>query len=209
MIMMTLSLCQFPSQWGISEINMVLDILDQQLPLSIVARHFRLTSHMHRAVGVMMRRIQKMNSKVWVFQNQYQCLFKKLSPKCILKRQVLIRTKMLNDLIIILQLRKMMNLLTDLIVKRKKIIKSNNQESLHLPLKVLLMVILVQIRKRWKKWRHNWSWWKSIRFHWWKEIRKKMINLYQSPQFLNPQQRIMNHLHFPRLLQHPWILLLF
>jgi len=64
MKMMTLSLRQFPSQWGMSVINMVLDILDQQLLLSIVARNFRLTSRMHRAVEVMMRRIQKMNSKV-------------------------------------------------------------------------------------------------------------------------------------------------
>ena len=99
-----------------------------------------------------------------------------------------------------------MNLLTNPIAKRKKIIKSNNQVNHHPLLLVLMKMILVPIRKRWRKWKHNWSWWKSIRFPWRKKIRKKMINHCQSPQSLNLQQRIMNHLLSHRLLLHPWIL---
>ena len=102
-----------------------------------------------------------------------------------------------------------MNLLTNPIAKRKKIIKRNNQVNHHPLLLVLMKMILVPIRKRWRKWKHNWSWWKSIRFPWRKKIRKKMINHCQSPQSLNLQQRIMNHLLFHRPLLHPWIPLLF
>lgn len=99
-----------------------------------------------------------------------------------------------------------MNLLNT-IAKRKKIKKSNNQVN-HLPLLVLKPMILVLIRKRWRRWRHNWSWWRSIQFPWPKEIRKKMIYRCQSLLSLNLRPRIMSHLLSHRLLLHPWILLL-
>ena len=102
-----------------------------------------------------------------------------------------------------------MNLLIDLIAKRKKIIESNNQVSHHQLLLVLMMIVLVLIRRRWKRWKRSWSWWRSIRFPWPKVIRKKMINHCQNLLYLNLQQRIMSHLPSHRLLLHHWILLLF
>jgi hypothetical protein len=58
---------------------------------------------------------------------------------------------MLNDLIIILQLRRMMNLPIDPIAKRKKKTEINNQASHHPLLLALMMMVQALIKRRWKR----------------------------------------------------------
>jgi hypothetical protein len=58
---------------------------------------------------------------------------------------------MLNDIIIILQLRRMMNLPNDPIAKRKKKTEIKNQASHHPLLLVLMMINQALIKRRWKR----------------------------------------------------------